>query len=149
MNLQDIKPVWTPQGWKCPGIPADEKSYVYLCCPSGVKRVHRKAFQSYGAGGYSAYNQLCKGDSPDVIACGPKPPGDVVCCQNIRQWRQNRGPDSCPIGEAASGLDYDFLARIGAIRPQQNNARKNALLGLGGIAFLGIAGTMLYHIFKD
>jgi hypothetical protein len=141
---------WTGTKWVCPGQPADRVKKYYYCCPDGYKSIDKKAVQAAGTHwrNIKTSRMVCR-EGSDIMSCGPKPAGDVVCCHQLHQWKPNKGPNTCPMVEMGRGSDAAFLARLqlqtGAQEGSEPLGRK---LGMVGIPFVLVIAVFMYFIFK-
>ena len=102
---------WTGDGWVCSDQPADEPQKYYYCCPTGYRYKTAKGIQAIRTSKKVHLNAMdCPGEDPMVLACGPKPSGDVKCCHRTNEWIS--AIKDCPIPDPRSGLDIEFLQRL-------------------------------------
>ncbi len=137
---------WIGNSWLCSNQPPDTSDKYFFCCPDGYKSISRKSVQSAGTNwkNIKTTRMLCKAD-PDLMACGPKPTGDVICCPQERKWRSNKGAESCPMPEVRQGADAAFLARLQLQTGAQGS--QGTSLTMLGIPFLIAIAALTYFIF--
>ena len=136
---------WTGSKWVCSDQPADTKNKYHYCCPDGYKSIGRKNVQAAGTHWRNIKTSRMVCPDNDVMACGPKPTGDVVCCPQTHAWKPNKGPNSCPRLKVGSGADAAFLARL-----QLQTATREPIenkLGMIGLPFLLAIAVFMYFIF--
>jgi len=118
---------WTGKEWICSDQPADEPKKYYYCCPSGYRYKTAGGIQKVRTSSRVRWNEMdCPGEDPMILACGPKPTGEVQCCYRTRQWLPKT--EDCPIPDPRSGLDIDFLQRLNLPYHQRANVSKQILI---------------------
>jgi len=136
---------WTGTKWVCPDQPADEAKKFYYCCPDGYKTISKKGVQRAGTHWQNIKTTRMVCSDNDVMACGPKPAGDVVCCPQLHAWKPNKGPKSCPMVQVGQGTDAAFLARLQLQTASQEPI--GSKLGMIGLPFLLAIALLMYFIF--
>ena len=99
---------WTGTRWVCPDQPADEVKRFYYCCPDGYKTISKKGVQAAGTNWQNITTTKMVCSNNDVMACGPKPTGDVVCCPSCMPGSQIGGQKAVPWFKLVKGQTRHF-----------------------------------------
>ena len=135
---------WSGTRWVCDDQPADTPHKYFYCCPTGYRAISRKKVQARSTHykNIKTSRMLCP-DDPDLLACGPKPSENVVCCPEVHKWVV-RGQE-CPMPELPQGMDMEFLNHLRLSR-QSNQDNIGAKLMIMGIPFTVVLLGFLYLI---
>jgi hypothetical protein len=129
-------------------MPSDTNKNFYYCCPSGWRSIGRKKVQVIGTGWKNIEtNRMTCPEDRKVLACGPKPEGEVKCCPQTHEWLPDKGRDTCPVGSMASGVDVGFMQRLGVRGKQQDNLGLKLLLI--GLVFSTLVGAGVFLLTRS
>lgn len=118
---------WIGNEWICGDQPADTPKKYYYCCPTGYRYKTARGIQKVRTSRKVRLNTMdCPGEDPMILACGPKPTGNVKCCPRTQQWIS--AIKDCPIPDPRRGLDIEFLQRLNLPFIQQAGPGKQLLI---------------------